>query len=394
MEKSIFIKKLLENEKFSKDQKEQFLKLVANEYSNNQIEHDELLKQLNNIKNQYSKIPSDIISDLINNVISQKQNSSKEKSNLPDYINPINLSSFLYEYNQNPILKTTCHLIDSGELMNILRHTKKQVYNFKNHKSAIEQEYFSLLKKYRGRTFKSTNTLIGEYLNNFKNKGWTIDNIMMNWSSSILKEWTINNPGSPPNPSDGLGQPFKFKPIVLKSGHTLNNFNDLVLHFKKQIQFRQAHSLLDMVMEVNFKYRKEAKFNVAGIRENIQLFTDTGKVKQIYNALVKKSIAHFKEVHKEELPVFNLSFTEVKNKIIFSIHNTNSQFGKSVLDVESRYGQDFTNLINNQINGVCDFSLTADFAGEYADISLWPQKKAEPIEEFKGVQFNLIFYRA
>ena len=52
MEKSIFIKKLLENEKFTKDQKEQLLRLVANEYSNNQIEHDELLKQLNKIKNQ------------------------------------------------------------------------------------------------------------------------------------------------------------------------------------------------------------------------------------------------------------------------------------------------------------------------------------------------------
>lgn len=394
MEKSIFIKKLLENEKFTKDQKEQFLRLVANEYSNNQIEHDELLKQLNNIKNQYSEIPSDLISSLINKVISQNQNSSKEINNLPDYINPINLSSFLYEYNQNPILKTTCHLIDSAELMNILKHTKKEKYSFKKHKTAIEQEYFSLLKKYRGRTFRSTNALIGEYLNNFKNKGWTIDKIMMNWSSPELNEWAMMNPESPPNPADGLGQPFKFKPIVLKSGHTLNNFNDLVLHFKKQIQFRQAHSLLDMVNEVNFQYRKDAKFNVSGIRENIQLFTDTGKVKQIYNALIKMSIAHFKELENEELPVFDLCFEEVKNKIVFSIHNINSQFGKSVLDIESRYGQDFTNLIEKQINGVCDFSLKADFIGEYAEISIWPQKKAKVKTNFKGVQFNLIFYRA
>jgi len=395
MEKSIFIKKLLENEKFTKDQKEQLLRLVANEYSNNQIEHDELLKQLNKIKNQYSEIPSELISSLITKVISQNQNSSKEINNLPEYINPINLSSFLYEYNQNPILKTTCHLIDSGELMNILKHTKKQKYSFKKHKTAIEQEYYSLLKKYRGRTFRSTNALIGEYLNNFKNKGWTVDKIMMNWSSPELNEWAKINPGAPPNPDPGLGKPFKFfKPIELKSGHTLNNFSELVLHFKKQIQFKLAHSVLDMVNEVNFQYRKDAKFNVSGIRENIQLFTDTGKVKQIYNALIKMSIAHFKEVENEDMPVFYLSFEEVKNKIIFSIHNINSQFGKSVHNIESRYGQDFTNLIDKQINGVCDFSLTADFNGEYADISIWPQKKAKIIPDFKGVQFNLIFYRA
>ena len=229
----------------------------------------------------------------------------------------------------------------------------------------------------------------------FKNKGWTVDKIMMNWSSPELNEWAKINPGAPPNPDPGLGKPFKFfKPIELKSGHTLNNFSELVLHFKKQIQFKLAHSVLDMVNEVNFQYRKDAKFNVSGIRENIQLFTDTGKVKQIYNALIKMSIAHFKEVENEDMPVFYLSFEEVKNKIIFSIHNINSQFGKSVHNIESRYGQDFTNLIDKQINGVCDFSLTADFNGEYADISIWPQKKAKIIPDFKGVQFNLIFYRA
>jgi len=394
MEKSIFIKKLLENEKFSKDQKERFLQLVVNEYSNNQLESDELLEQLNNIKNSNHHIPSDLNIKL-KNLLEEKRLKKIKATDICSvgYVDPMNLYNFLHDYNQNPILKTTCHLIDSDELINILKYTKKNRYSFNAHKKAIEQEYFSLLEKYRGKTFKSTNALIGEYLNGFRNVGWTTDKILLNWSSSELKEWAVNNSGYPPNPAHGLGEPFKFKPINLKSGYTLNNFSDLVLHFKKQIQFKGKQGLLDMIDEVNFQFRKEAIFNVDRVKENLRLYTDTSKVRQIYKALVRMSIEHFKEAKKEEIPIFDLIFEEDRNKIVFSIHNTNSQFGKSINDVESRYGQDFTNLIDKQINGVCDFSLTADFIGEYADISIWPPGNPVFFKSFNGVQFNLIFYR-
>ncbi len=42
------------------------------------------------------------------------------EDNKPKYLNPFHLYNFLFEYNQNPILRTTCHDIDANELKSFI----------------------------------------------------------------------------------------------------------------------------------------------------------------------------------------------------------------------------------------------------------------------------------
>ena len=316
------------------------------------------------------------------------------KQPILNYLNPLHLTQFIHDFNQNPILKSTWHLIDRNELTNILTLTNNKEYNFKNHKRSIEHEYFLLTKKYDNRVNSKIRTQIGEYLNNYlkSNKGWSEDKILITWSSDEVASWCSQNPGKCPNPYNLGYEGCPIPPLTLKNGEVLNNFSDIVNQFKRQIQFRSDHSLKETVEGINFNYRDKADFNTDSMRQNLQLFTDTEKVRQAYRKIIEMSLEHFKK--KEVRPHFDLSFYEKDDQIIFSINNINSIFGKTMKDAE-RLGADFTGLIKNQINGLCDLTLKADFGfNEFGKVFIWPKKKAENLQEFKGVEFNLIFYRA
>ena len=55
-----------------------------------------------------------------------------EGSSLPKYIDPYHLYKFLFEYNQNPILRSTCHDVDSEELKKINEYCNSESYDFKS----------------------------------------------------------------------------------------------------------------------------------------------------------------------------------------------------------------------------------------------------------------------
>ena len=60
----------------------------------------------------------------------QKEKTLKIK-NLKEYLSPKDLHDFLLEYNQDLILKYTCHTIDSSEsIQNILNRCKIEEYDF------------------------------------------------------------------------------------------------------------------------------------------------------------------------------------------------------------------------------------------------------------------------
>ena len=59
----------------------------------------------------------------------------------PTYINPANIAEFLRDYNQNEILKTTCHEIDSNELKNIKNFCETESYDFVKHRELVQSEY-------------------------------------------------------------------------------------------------------------------------------------------------------------------------------------------------------------------------------------------------------------
>ena len=83
----------------------------------------------------------------------------------------------------------------------------------------------------------------------------------------------------------------------------------------------------------------------------------------------------------------------------FSIHHTNTVFQKTIQNTIDRKGSTFTNLIKNQLNGMCEFFVKACFEdGKHALINIWDGKNSDVIpsdpdffEGFEGVEYILKF---
>ena len=111
-------------------------------------------------------------------------------------------------------------------------------------------------------------------------------------------------------------------------------------------------------------------------------------------------ILKVKDEHKLEKPIVRIGFSNnPNNDVVFSIHHVNSTYKHTVQDATNRPGQVYKNLIRNQINGVCEFKIEADFGNnEYARLNVWnfqvyKHKKmySEKIDKVEGVKYILIF---
>jgi hypothetical protein len=192
-----FIKALLDDIKINKNQRDRILELALKEIS---LEAT-LEERLQIIEEIILKEKTDSISEKI------KTKPNLEKSNhLPKYLDPYHLYNFLFEYNQNPILRTTCHDIDSNELKSILEYCKTESYIFNEHLKSIIIAYEEHEKAYSA-PFQ-IKALIRGYLTgkdyNGKIIGWSSKNIKINWSSVDLSIWASENSGIPPNSSNTL----------------------------------------------------------------------------------------------------------------------------------------------------------------------------------------------
>jgi len=269
-------------------------------------------------------------------------------------------------------------------------------YSFSEHLKKIQVEFNKLSKQHS--VGKSLIGKIRAYL--FGNDSWSWESIEMNWAHIDIKKWAKQNPTSPPNPeiSDLKIQPFTFSKIKLNTDDSLSNFNDLVLHFKKEITIRQGNSLKNLCQLWNFSSFKNdlVDIDVSKMVSNIPFYTDVEKLKQTYGKIIRMCLDE--KLENGQRHKIMLGIKEVKvdslTEIHFTIHHLNSVFGKTVLDLEERYGQKFTGIINSQINGLCNWSLTADFGGgNYAQVMLWPKGKHKKIDKFEGVEYKLIFAR-
>jgi len=410
--KSDFVKNLLKDKTINAQQREKVFGLVARDFVNSDEILNKIAKDVQDIKKGMSSKPEETIKSLTSktNLGNIKKSSLRTELNTKtesqkvinvEYLRPQNLTNFLHDYNKNEVLKYTCHKIDSDAMKSICELLKIKNYDFIKHKRLISNEYFKLQDKYKGVINSNIKGKIGEYLNNYKNKnkGWSEDSILITWSSEELVKWSKENPGKCPSPDNLDYNGFEFSPIELNNGTSLNNFRDIVLHFKKQIQFRESNSLKSNLEEVSFEFNETSHFNFDDVRENIEFFTDTEKVKQAFRKIIEMTESYFKETEKTEKPNFKVQLVEDSKLpiIVFSIHNTNSRFGKSLENLKDRLGLgEKTEPLINLINGICDFSITADFGtNEYAEVDVWrEQNQVKAIEKFEGVKFNFIFYRS
>ena len=116
-----FIKELLEDKKISQNQRERILELASREISLEGTLEERIQKIEDIIFNENP--PANTITHV----------NTPEPQNLPKYIDPINLYNALLAYNQNPILKTTCHPISSANIEIIVLQSGSSIYDYKKH---------------------------------------------------------------------------------------------------------------------------------------------------------------------------------------------------------------------------------------------------------------------
>lgn len=391
-----FIKELLEDKKINQNQRERIIELASREIS---LE--------GTLEERVQKIEDIIFKENQPKTTLDNSNTSKDKVNpLPKYQEPSDLYVFLFEYNQNPVLRYTCHDIDSEALISINELCKSETYNFKKHLELIINEFEkhvtnsfapNVVPQIRG--YLTGNDYFGNPIKN----GWTTDSIKVNWSSPELHLWAEQNLNCPPNLSESLAgnQEIELFPIApqINSPITcdpIQNFTQLVLHFKNLFHIKSGKQSLQAILKRINSFRKwndQIDFAIDNqhFPDNLEHFTNVDKLTEVYNKLLELIIEHHLN---EEKPIVKISYFEDIQNVYLSIHHINGVYRKSILNTLDRPGEQFNKLINNQINGLCNLFLRADFGNkQYASINLWNGKnrEAKELHKFQGVEHLLEF---
>ncbi|QED36697.1 hypothetical protein FK178_02745 [Antarcticibacterium arcticum] len=351
---------------------------------------------------------SDYISK-VNQVITGDKTSGYQQrvSSLPTYINPAPLSKFLIAYNQDPILKYTCHEIDDIEIIKEINALcKTEQYDLLKHQELIHKSYKNLVQDHFAHS--SIKNLILVYLTGDSFTGniktWSTENIKINWNSSELLEWVKKNPGVVPNPGENLinkikNRGFKFNKGISSelSGERITSFSGLVIHFKHLFHIKGDNPLKTMIKRINEKEDWTEKINFQiehkDFWDNLELFTDVDRLIQSYRKIIKIILEAVEKFNLDK-PEIHLIFKEEDNNVIFSIHHQNTYYRKTINNSLERIGDLQTELIKKQINGLSDLYLKADFGhSQFAEINLWDGNPREKkiLNKFHGVQYTLKF---
>jgi hypothetical protein len=406
------ILKLAIKEKIDVKYKEKLIDLISKEYGKTGFVETEIIERLSRIEEKLAvgdEPQNEVKKSLIKKTITKDAGNEKFLKNatlkLPKYVNPYYLYFFLFNYNQNPVLRSTCHDIDADELKKINDYCQSDSYDFHKHLQKIKESYKWHEKKYTAPP--KIKALIRGYLTgiDYKNEplkqGWSSDKILINWSSQELFLWTKENPNIPPNFNQSLvgNDEIEALPIdqIVSSitKEPIQNFSQLVLHFKNLFHLKRGdQSLREILIRINSdkNWNNQVDFTVSeDFSPNLEHFTDVDKLIQAYNKLIRLII---EEHQKEEKPVVKLTYKEENQCIYLAIHHLNSRYNKTIQNTIDRIGQTYSSLIENQINGLCNFHLRADFGMKnFAEINLWDGKKrhAKAITQFIGVEHILEF---
>ena len=372
---------------------------------------------------QREKLTSLMIRDLgLNNVVPEDE-STVTKSNLSpeDYHSPKDVMEFLVEYNQDPILKYTCHPIDDMNVIEeIVKDTTNQKYSVESHYHLISTSFKRLRERYNpkitGKYLDSkVITLMKVYIDGSTLKKvetpWSSLKIKYNWHSPELWEWSRKNPGIVANPGENIAEYLCNEGYILPSpiisnltGKKLKTFGDIVLYYKSLFHIKRDDSLRKKILYVykngyqtgdqnSHPWVERVNLTIGKFDDNIELFTSVDKLLQAFVAIMRICV----DVQKKfstEIPHIEVEFyREIDTKrVCFAIHHFNTEYRKSLNDAISRIGDQQTNLIKNQIDGICDLYIQADFGNkEYAELNLWDGKPREgkPIEKMQGVKYIL-----
>lgn len=391
-----FIQELLGNKSITPIQRERVFLLTNEEIKKDGFlgkNLDERVKRLEELMNASG---SETIQNINNDDIETEPDTNQ--ITLPKYYYPSGLYKYLFDYNQNSILKSTCHEIDSSELENICNYCGIETYNYEKHLEKIIEAF----SKHDESHFApdKVKSLIRGYLTGKdyygKNiKGWSSHEFPFNWSCVSLKNWCNRHQGIPPNLDGGLRRQirnsgFELSPnITMRNGVLIQKFSDLVIYFKHLFHIRSDNSLRNIIIKENESKSWNVNIDFEIIDTdfpiNIEFFTDVDKLVQSYNRIIELIIEQSK--NQDSKAIVKLSLTEKNESIEFSMLHRNVIYGKSITNTTDRIGNTYRNLIKNQINGLCNFYVQADFEkdgpyriGIWDKPNLWATEKPVPIK--------------
>ena len=427
--KYTFAQELLRSYKLTPEQKERVLALIARERNEDIVRLEEKVASLE--KNTQEVSTSLSKEDEGSDEMEGEEKSEKNENSLPNnYIYPFSgngLAAFLLAYNQDPLLKYTCHAIDEGIINenNIVDYIKKvaniNIYTVRDHQRILQERIYELLdldkngkdldekgkKKCKYFISKNIKNLILVYLTgkNYEGekKGWSSDNIEMNWANEELFAWSDAHPNCVPHPNGTLKNKqkvfFKLKKSFTSklNGKRIQDFSKLVIHFKYLFHIRSDNSLKNLLEYRNKKWKTEIDFHFdEKFYENIELFTDVDKLLQIYDEILKDITVTIPEKNEKyklkegEKHKIVLSFYEKEKEVYFEILHIHPHcpfYLKTSDNGVERIGDFQTSLIN-KINGITNLYIEADFKeeGKSYCINLWEGEW----DEGKGRHFRKV----
>lgn len=382
--------------------------LLARDFVKNSGKSDGLLD--GKVKDESDKDKNDV----------PKDNSGKHRSGVIEgtkYTSPKNMQMFLREFNQDDVLKYTCHQIDTDEVIdNICKECCVEKYDFAKHSELIRNHFELLTQKFKLEEIHLDSkmyALISTYLTGAsgkkdkrEKKDWSSNGININWSSSQILEWAKEHPHIVPAPgkniakkqkSNGYTLPSAFKSNI--TGTRIKSFTDLVIFFKSQFHIRKDNSLRTILEKVSSKWKPEdvqISFVENGFNDSVELFTDVDKLIQTYQRIVEICIENRSEGNE---PIqIQLSFyddAETKSTF-FCIHHLNTVYKKTSKNSTERIGTAHSNLISKQINGLSDLYIEARFGdGISGKLNLWDENEEFKFqtlqEDITGVKYILRF---
>lgn len=410
--KYTFAQELLRSYKLTLEQKDRVLALVARERNEDIVRLEEKVASLE--KNTQEVSTSLSKEDEGSDEMEGEEKSEKNENSLPNYIYPFSekgLAAFLLAYNQDPLLKYTCHTIDEGEIKgeDIVDYIKRvaniDTYTVREHQRILQERFNDLCNekiidkkgKEKNKYFFSDKikNLILVYLigKNYKGekKGWSSDNIEMNWANEELLAWSDAHPDCVPHPNGTLKNKqkvfFKLRnPFISKlNGKKIRDFSDLVIHFKYLFHIRSDNSLRNLLEYRNEKWEAKIDFQFdKEFYENIELFTDVDKLLQIYDEILK----NITEIIPKDNKKYRLKEGE-KHKIVLSFYEKGEEVYFEILHIHPHYPfylktsnnaieriGDFQTSLINKINGIANLYIEADFKeeGKSYQINLWEGK--------------------
>lgn len=303
-----FIKELLVDKKINQNQRERILELASREISLEGTLEERVRKIEEIIFGNNTESNTEIIETF----------QIKQKTSLVrKYVDPYFLYKFIFEYNQNPILRSTCHDIDSGEIEKIVDYCELENYCFSKHLNKVVESYFEHEKKYVA-PFQ-LKALIRAYLTGKDSKGnelsggWSSNRIKINWSSPQVIDWTSKHTNIPPNINESLAGDkeidlFPINPQINSpiSYEPIQNFTQLVLHFKNLFHLKSGNQSLRAILVRNNqleKWHEKIDFEFSGnkFQNNLELFTDVDKLIQTYNKLIQLIVEQHLGVDKPKV---------------------------------------------------------------------------------------------